>query len=327
MLTELVVTKILKEIQADIHSGATEIARQGARCLTVFSEDCIATTPQEYWEKLLEVGRTLIQCQPSMASLFNLVNTVLLAVKPLKDTPAEVAVLRQTTRETAERFTTVSLAALDRIARHGQGLISSGAVVLTHSASSSIAGILKLAKREGKDLQAIVTESRPLCEGRELARNLGQAGIPTTVIMDAAIPQYVKTADVALVGVDRLSQVSFVNKVGTLVVALAAQTYQVPFYIACELNKCLPSDSSQYLPTESGAEERVQEEWENVQLAYSYFEEIPTTYVTGIITEEGILSVNALGKRVRAFRLCEELQAPTKGSEREEPHHANRTPE
>lgn len=324
MLRELVVTKLLKEIQADVHSGATEMARRGARCLTVFSEESTAQTNHQYWDELLELGRTLIQCQPSMASLFNLVNTVLLAVHPLRDTAQAVAALRQTTRQAAERFTTASLAALDQIARHGQGLISSGAVVLTHSASSSIAGILKLAKREGKDLQAIVTESRPLCEGRELARNLGQAGIPTTVIMDAAIPQHVRTADVVLVGVDRLSPDSFVNKVGTLVIALAAKTYQIPFYIACELNKCLPAGCGQLLPTDNGAEERVQEEWENVQLAYSYFEEIPTTYVTGIITEEGILSMNALGKRFRAYRLCEELQPPSHGAGQEERRRGNR---
>jgi methylthioribose-1-phosphate isomerase len=44
---------------------------------------------------------------------------------------------------------------------------------------------------------------------------------------------------------------------------------------------------------------------------YSFFEETPNSYITGVITEDGILSMNALSKRFRTFRVSQELLRKT----------------
>ena len=75
---------ILKDIRADVHSGATDIARKAVQCLNAFSEEAHAS-PADYWKDLVGLGRALIAAQPSMASLFNLVNHVLLVVEAAKD--------------------------------------------------------------------------------------------------------------------------------------------------------------------------------------------------------------------------------------------------
>lgn len=299
---------VLKDIQADVHSGATEITRKGAQYLVTFSEECAVAQPQDYWTHLVEAGRNLIAAQPSMASLFNLVNYVLCAVEPLYRNNAAVHALQQGTRDATQRFTKASEDALDEVARQGQSLVTTGATVMTHSSSSSIAGILRLAVRQGKALKAICTESRPYCEGREFSRALGAFGIPARLILDAAIPQFVKQADVILCGADQVSEDIFTNKIGTLALAMAAKAHSHPFYIACETAKFLPSAYAPAKDIFHTTEERDQEEWENVELVYSFFEEIPLPYVTGIITEEGILSVNALAKRFKAFRVCDVLR-------------------
>lgn len=299
------VKTLLKDVEADVHSGATEITRKAVHCLRTFSEDP-TLSPNVYWTHLVELGRSLVAAQPSMASLFNLVNSVLLAVEPLRQ-QSSADILQKATREAVSRFTQSSEAALQAIAQHGQGLITPHGAVLTHSSSTTVVGILRQAVRQGKAFRAIATESRPYCEGRELGRNLGQQGIQTRLILDAAIPQYVKQADVILVGVDRISEETFVNKVGTLAIAMAAKNYQVPLYVACETSKFLPASVAPLGDVLSDSEQHEEEEWQNVQLVYSFFEEIPNNTLAGIITEEGILSLNAVSKRFKAFRICQEL--------------------
>ena len=300
---------ILKDLRADVHSGATAIARKAVQCLSAFSEEG-HTSSAAYWKDLVGLGKALIASQPSMASLFNLVNHVLLAVEPLKDQP-QVKSLQNAARDSANQFMRVSDAALETIAQHGQGLITPNSTVFTHSSSNTVGGILRQAVRQGKGLNALVTESRPYCEGREMARYLGQQGINTRLILDAAIAQYVKEADLILVGVDRISEEAFVNKVGTLAIAMAAKLDQVPVYIACESSKFLPAVFAPPEEILNSSEETTQEEWQNVELVFSFFEEIPNAYITGVITEEGILSMNALSKRFKAYRICQELARKT----------------
>src|SRR5471032_3253580 len=87
---------ILKDLRADVHSGATDIARKAVQCLTAFSEEG-HSSPAAYWKDLVGLGKAMISSQPSMASLFNLVNHVFLAVGPLRD-HADVRVLQNATR-------------------------------------------------------------------------------------------------------------------------------------------------------------------------------------------------------------------------------------
>jgi len=303
---------LLKDLRSDVHSGATDIARKAVQCLKAFSEEG-HDSAASYWKDLVGLGKAMISSQPSMASLFNLVNNVLLKVEPLRE-QTKVEALKSATREGANQFMRTSDAALVNIAQHGQGLITPNSTVFTHSSSNTVGGIFRQAVRQGKGLNALVTESRPYCEGREMARYLGQQGIHTRMILDAAIAQYVKEADLILVGVDRISEDTFVNKVGTLAIAMAAKLEQVPLYVACESSKFLPSSFTPPEEIMNNSEETTQEEWQNVELIYSFFEEIPNSYITGVITEEGILSMNALSKRFKSYRVCQDLLHKTAAS-------------
>ena len=134
---------ILKDLRSDVHSGATDIARKAVQCLNAFSEeghDSSAT----YWKDLVGLGKAMIASQPSMASLFNLVNQVLLKVEPLRQ-QSKVEMLKTATREGATQFMRTSDAALENIAQHGQGLITPNSTVFTHSSSNTVGGILRQA--------------------------------------------------------------------------------------------------------------------------------------------------------------------------------------
>jgi translation initiation factor 2B subunit (eIF-2B alpha/beta/delta family) len=305
VLTSGLVATALNDVRSDVHSGATLLTRKAARCLDVFSEFRYLNATR-YWTDLQTVGRALIEAQPSMASIFHLVNSTLLAVEPLRAS-GSVAVLQKGTRDALLRFMHAMETSLEAIAQQGQGLLTTECTVLTHSSSNTVAGIFRQAARMGKRIQAIATESRPFCEGREMARNLGQQGVPTRVILDAAVARYISDADVVIVGAGRISDDSFINKVGTLGLAMAARNAKVPFYVACESTKLLPASVRTVREVLDLSEQKTAEEWMNVEVVHSFFEEIPNQWITGIITEEGILSINALSKRFKNLRVSEGL--------------------
>src|SRR5437588_8651300 len=92
---------ILKDLEADVHSGATDITRKAVQCFTTFTEENHVSAVS-FWKDVVALGRSLIAAQPSMASLFNLVNTVLLAAEPIKT--SSLGTLQTATREAAAQF-------------------------------------------------------------------------------------------------------------------------------------------------------------------------------------------------------------------------------
>jgi len=153
-----------------------------------------------------------------------------------------------------------------------------------------------------------VDETRPRGQGARLtAWELGQHGVPHTVVPDTAAAHLMARGDVDLVivGTDRTTaRGDVVNKIGTLGVALAAHAHGVPFHVAA------PGPSIDFriergveVPIEERAGEEVAEvsgrtgagEIESVRVLPRgspvknwAFDVTPARLVSGIITERGV---------------------------------------
>jgi translation initiation factor 2B subunit (eIF-2B alpha/beta/delta family) len=112
----------------------------------------------------------------------------------------------------------------------------------TGTSSRSTAGTAKegTPAANGVPLSVIVCESRPLCEGVTLACQLSAAGLNTTVITDAQA--YISLQDVGavLLGCDAITQEGPVNKVGSALLALAAQSKGIPVVVVGDSLKVSP---------------------------------------------------------------------------------------
>ena len=302
--------KLIREIEDDNTSGATTLTERGAEALALLAEESKAQSTAEFLEELLNACQALIEAQPSMASLFNLVNGVLLRVDGLTDLGAT----KRAVKETSAGFTARLQEAMEEISQRAAGLIEDGATVMTHSYSSTVLRALLRAQEMGKCFRMICTESRPMLEGQALARRLGEAGIETTLIVDAALcslmPQQRTKVQLALVGADSVSTSGLVNKTGTHGLALAAKTYQVPLYALCGTEKFWPSALPSLPPIESkdGAE-IMAEPTENVEVINRYFDVTPLEYFAGIVTERGILSARDVGRALDEMRVHRRLQS------------------
>lgn len=188
------------------------------------------------------------------------------------------------------------------IAEIGSKRISSGYRILTHCHSSAVNAVFKLAKEQGTDFEVIVTETRPVYQGRMTAKELLEAGIKATMIVDSAIRSFVKQVDLAVVGADAVtSEGNVINKIGTSLVALAAHEARVPFYVVTELLKFDPQTiHGDYEAIEERSRAEV---WPDAPTGLTIrnpaFDVTRRDYIHGIVCEEGVISPHSTLEAVR----------------------------
>jgi translation initiation factor 2B subunit (eIF-2B alpha/beta/delta family) len=238
--------------------------------------------------RVTDAARALVAAQPSMAPMVNLANRVLWALEgtttAMEARAAVMAALEAMERVAEAAPASMAGALLDSIRDLDQ------VAILTHSRSSLLLRMLLAAHRGGKRLSVICTESRPLREGRAMAQALAEAGVPVTLVVDAAGAAAVADADVVLVGADSVGADGLVNKMGTLGLALAAKAAGRPLYACCTTDKLLPAGYGRRIRI---VEQDPQEVWESppagILVSNRYFDVTPLEHIGGLITERGLL--------------------------------------
>ena len=190
----------------------------------------------------------------------------------------------------------------DRIASHLRAMFPKGGVLMTNSFSATVFASLRSLAEGGREVRAIVVESRPACEGVQLARALGEVGISSTLIVDAGVASFVPRADAVLVGCDALSAGFFVNKLGTLPLVLSANQFNVPAYLLSSTHKLVQSAELPEGEPVRPPEEIVSDPMHGVTVENVYYERVPLELIRGVVTEAGILTPADVTKRVSALR-------------------------
>lgn len=200
-----------------------------------------------------------------------------------------------------------------RIGLAGEELIEDGSTLLTHCNAGALATVdwgtalapMRAARSKSVDFHVLVDETRPRLQGAKLtAWELEMEGIPYTVIADNAAGYYMKKGEVDLVitGADRITSKGYVaNKIGTYEKAVVAKENGVPFYVAAPVSTFdLNMDDEDQIPIEMrGAEEMKRIEGvrifsEDAPTANPAFDVTPARYISGYITENGILAVDEI---------------------------------
>ncbi len=294
------ISTAIDEIACDTRAGAAEILRRAARVFSLLEQS--VTNQDDHRQLVLETCIALIHSQPSMAPLSNLANAVAQAVSGETMNRAE---------EAARRFIENAERAVRDASLHAARLMKENSGVLTHSRSSTVMAAFRAALDEGRKFHVIATESRPLLEGRTLARELLNSGIAVTLIADMAAALVIDEVDFVLVGADRITPHHIVNKIGTRMIALAAAERNVPVYAIADSTKFID------FPADREVARDVSEIWEDapasVEIVNRYFEPVPTGLFTSIITEDGALGIEEARRRAAAAsldpRLTELLEA------------------
>lgn len=195
-----------------------------------------------------------------------------------------------------------------KIGQYGASLIASGNTILTYCNAGALAtsgygtalGVVRAAFEQGKKIQVIACETRPLLQGARLtAYELAADGIPVKIICDnsAALLMANNKIQIVITGADHIAaNGDTANKIGTFGLAIMAKELNVPFYIAAPCSTINPGIASgRDIPIEQ------RDSWEVLQMrdkriapegveAINYaFDLTPAKYINGIITEKGLL--------------------------------------
>jgi len=194
-----------------------------------------------------------------------------------------------------------------RIGENGEPLIKNGMKILTHCNAGALATVdwgtalapFYVAHRKGKKFFVYADETRPRCQGLLTDWELKQEGISHAVIADNAAGFYMKNGEIDMVitGADRIAKNGdFANKIGTYEKAVLAKENNIPFYVAAPISTFDKNIKSgdEIVIEERGREElavingcTIMPSWTKV--CNPAFDVTPHRYVTGYITEEGII--------------------------------------
>ncbi|MBP0725958.1 S-methyl-5-thioribose-1-phosphate isomerase [Bacillus sp. RG28] len=197
------------------------------------------------------------------------------------------------------------------IGENALSILKDGQKVLTHCNAGSIAtsrygtalAPLHLAKEKGWTISAYATETRPVFQGARLTSwELQQNGVPVTLLTDNMVGYLLQHhgIDAVIVGADRISaNGDTANKIGTLQLAILANYYQVPFYVAAPLSTIdLSIETGDEIVIEQRDSREVTHIGEiqiaptDINVLNPAFDVTPSNLITAIITEKGIVSEN-----------------------------------
>ena len=203
-----------------------------------------------------------------------------------------------------DNFITEKIIVADQvITRRAVEKIKDGDVILTYAKSSIVQQVLVEAYRKGKQFKVIVVDSRPLFEGKNLARALAELGLDVQYSLTHGISHVMKDATKVFLGAHAMmSDGRLYSRVGTALVAMTAKEANVPVIVCCESVKYterVALDSfvhNEIAPPEEliihGEKPSPLLRWLDVpklQLLNLMYDLTPADYITMVIDESGYL--------------------------------------
>lgn len=192
-----------------------------------------------------------------------------------------------------------------KIGEYGNKIINENDTILTHCNAGALAcagygtalGVIRAAHENNKNINVICDETRPVLQGARLSVfEMQQENIPVRLIVDGAAGHMMQKGEVdkVVIGADRVAKGGVANKIGSLMVALAAKRYDVPFYVAAPIstfdfeNNIFDTTIEQRNPDEVLKINGKYISKQETLVENPAFDIVESDLITGIITEEGI---------------------------------------
>ncbi|MDP6600182.1 MAG: S-methyl-5-thioribose-1-phosphate isomerase [Candidatus Woesearchaeota archaeon] len=287
----------------------------GATAAYGVAQATLEANDNSFKEYIKKAAETIQKTRPTAQNLFTGINYVLNSIKNLSN----LNEIQKTAVEKANEFANYDANACKKIGEFGNSLIKNNYKIETHCNAGWLAFVdwgsalspIYYAHRAGKDVFVFADETRPRNQGSTLtAWELAQEKVPHAIIPDNAAGYYMKKGevDMMIVGADRIAANGDVaNKIGTYEKAVLAKENNIPFYVAAPTTTFdLNTENGDKIPIEERSEDEVlfvsgddNGKITKVRIASKgshaknpAFDVTPTKYITGIITEKGIVKAN-----------------------------------
>ncbi len=284
--------KAVDKIGKDNFSGSFKLSQESLLLLSEYMESSNEQTPDNLVDAFGKYAKTIIKAQPNMVAIRKKVTGIVYHTKRLLKADKSVEEIKSASKIKIQSVIKTSEQHRKKIGSFGAKLVLNNSKILTISASSLVKEIFITAHKMNRKFTVYCLESRPQNEGHAFAEELAKHGIPCVLMTDAMMGHAIQEVNVIISGADRISESGFVNKSGTLPLAIISKQYQVPFFLAAETDKILKEidRSVRFYPQDPT--EIYSRKSKILNVSNYYFEMIPFEYVGKVICEDGVFDTN-----------------------------------
>jgi methylthioribose-1-phosphate isomerase len=263
-------------------------------------------TRHAFFQKLLLESQYLDSSRPTARNLAYALERILARTAIHRD--HEVAQLKKIVLREARAIHEDDIRLCRKIGQYGSKLFKAGSRILTHCNAGGLAtsgygtalAVFYAMKEKKIPFFVYADETRPLLQGARLtAWELHKSKIPSTLICDNMAASLMRAGkiDGVVVGADRIAMNGdTANKIGTYGVAVLAHAHKIPFYIAAPSTTFdLKASTGKDIPIEERPHHEVSEMGgkqlapKGMKIFNPSFDVTPHQYISGIITEAGVL--------------------------------------
>lgn len=299
------VARAIKEMYV---RGAPAIGAAAAFGLALGAQQSPAITREALLAELERMADDLRATRPTAVNLSWALDRLLKRTRALAEENAAPDAIREALLKEAQTLADEDVAVNRRMGAHGATLIEDGDNILTHCNAGALAtvdygtvlGAVRAAWEQGKKIHVWVDETRPRLQGARLTTwELMHDDIPCTLVADNAAGHLMRTGqvDIVLFGADRVAANGDVaNKIGSYKLAVMARENGIPCYSVVPtstLDLSLPTGDD--IPIEERDPREVTHCFgqlvapEGVPAYNPAFDVTPHRYLTGIVTENGVV--------------------------------------
>ncbi len=304
---------ICRDVESVI-DAINRLAVRGAPALGVIAAMAVALEAgniktdsfREFYQKFTHTCSRIFKTRPTAVNIDWALERLKYIV--LKNRSKGIHKLKKLLVQEADSIYREDIATNKLIGQQGKEIIPDGASVLTYCNAGSLAtagygtalGVIRAAAESGKKVFVVACETRPLLQGARLtAWELKKDRIPFTLITDSTAGYYMKRkgAGLVIVGADRIAlNGDTANKIGSYMMAVLAKMHGIPFYVAAPLSTIDQNiKSGADIPIEERSAREITHIGkqriapEGVTVWNPAFDVVPARYITGIITQKGII--------------------------------------
>tara|TARA_B100000085_G_scaffold127489_1_gene116060 strand:- start:54 stop:983 length:930 start_codon:yes stop_codon:yes gene_type:complete len=287
--------KVVNDIIELNIQGATNVAIEGVKAYYEYiSRQSANQNIEDFKSKINNAQNLIINTRPTEPALQNGIKKINYELS--KSDLDDIEEIKSLSVLSGKKYIDLIHKTKKQIIETGAELIQDGDTIMTHCHSSVSSAIIVKAFKDGKNINAICTETRPRYQGRKTAEELVSAGIPTVQVVDSAMRWVLrkKSIDKIIIGLDAItSEGTIFNKIGSRLLALAAKESDIPLYVAGSL---LKYDTGTLLGGRTEIEMRdideITSDWKTIPKGLKFlnpsFETVSRDLIGALITEKGI---------------------------------------
>lgn len=298
-----------QEVAKAIKDMVTQSAGPYLACamgMALAAHECRGKAESEQIEYLEKAAHTIQTARPTTTKRMTLINNACLKAAG-EAFAAGKSDASETIRDTAIKLTNLRYEGIGKAGRYLAEKFPKRGAVMTQCFAETIVGMmLREAKNQNKDIRLFCPETRPFFQGSRLTATVcHEMGFDTTIITDNMPAAVMKNEgiDVFTSAADLIcGDGHVVNKVGTYQIAIAAKYHGIPYYVSGAPDQ--GHDTVDTVHIEMRDEDEVRRAMgtptanPNAKGYYPAFDITPPELVTGVVTDQGILSPYELEKYV-----------------------------